>query len=68
MDELLTVNEIMQALKISKKTAYNYIKSGQLPAVKLGHRYYVKAKILNEFFESGGPVRGYLQTLKKPEN
>ena len=49
MDEYLTIDDITKALKMSKKTLYNYIKDGKIKAVKKGRRYYVAVAEFNEF-------------------
>lgn len=36
--ELLTINEASKLLKVSRRTLYNYIKSGKLPCIKLSNR------------------------------
>jgi excisionase family DNA binding protein len=36
--ELLTTQEVLQRLRISRRTLYNHVKHGKLPAVKLGAR------------------------------
>lgn len=33
--QLLTIEEVCNLLKVSRRTVYNYIKSGKLPCVKL---------------------------------
>lgn len=46
-EKLLTVNDIIEMLKVSKLTVYRYIKAGKLPAYKVGRDYRVKQKDLN---------------------
>ena len=47
MQSLLTVEEAAIALKVSKRTAYSYIKSGTLPASKIGGQWRIKSKHLD---------------------
>lgn len=36
---LLTVGEVAQQMRVSKMTVYRLIKSGQLPAIRVGKNY-----------------------------
>ncbi len=47
---LYTLDEIEKALKISRRTLYSYIKSGQLKAQRFGSTTYVSEDALREFF------------------
>ena len=49
--QLLTIEEVAQALKVSKMTVYRYIKANKLPAYKLGQELRVKEEDLNEFLK-----------------
>ncbi len=50
---LYMVNEVKDILKITQRTLYNYIKSGDLKAVKIGKYWRVKKSDLEEFIEFG---------------
>lgn len=52
-DGLLTVGEVCEAMRVSNMTVYRLIKSGELPAIRLGKTYRV--------LESD--VEGYLSGL-----
>ncbi len=52
-DGLLTVAEVCEAMRVSNMTVYRLIKSGELPAIRLGKTYRV--------LESD--VEGYLSGL-----
>ena len=41
--EILTVGELRQILKISTNTAYNLIHSGSFPVIKIGRTYRIPA-------------------------
>ncbi len=45
----LTVEEVTEHLKITRRTAYNYIKSGALKSYRVGRQYRVKETDLNDF-------------------
>ena len=49
--QLLTIEEVAQALKVSKMTVYRYIKANKLPAYKLEQELRVKEEDLNEFLK-----------------
>jgi len=40
-DQLLTVREVCDAMRVSNMTVYRLIKSGELPAIRLGKTYRV---------------------------
>jgi excisionase family DNA binding protein len=40
-DQLLTVGEVCDAMRVSNMTVYRLIKSGELPAIRLGKTYRV---------------------------
>lgn len=46
---LLTIEEVAQALKVSKMTIYRYIKAKKLPAYKLEQELRIKEDDLTEF-------------------
>jgi excisionase family DNA binding protein len=48
-DELLTIAEVADYLKLSKRTAWRWCKSGHLPAVKVGHQWRVAQSDLVNF-------------------
>ena len=50
-EKLLTINEITAILKVSKLTIYRYIKSGKLPAYKVGRDYRVKQEDFDKLLE-----------------
>ena len=52
MQALLTIDEIIKILKVSKMTIYRYIESGKLKAYKLGKEYRIDKKDLEEYLSS----------------
>lgn len=50
-EELLTIEEVADRLKVSKMTVYRYIKSGKLMAYKLEQELRVKAIDLHSFLD-----------------
>jgi len=56
MNEYLTPQDVMQALKISRTTAYGYLRSGRLRYFKVGKLVRIKADDLQRFVE-GKPLK-----------
>lgn len=52
VDELLTIAEVAAYLKLSRRTAWRWCKSGLLPAVKIGHQWRVARTDLEDFVQS----------------
>ncbi|MBI1882384.1 MAG: helix-turn-helix domain-containing protein [Chloroflexi bacterium] len=55
-DELLTIAEVAIYLKLSRRTAWRWCKSGQLPAVKVGHQWRVTRRDLENFVRRRGKM------------
>lgn len=47
--QLLTVADTMKLLKVSKNTVYNYLNSGALKSIKIGHARRITPEALREF-------------------
>lgn len=52
-----TLDEAADILKLTKRTLYNYVKSGKLKAVKFGKYWRVSQENLEAFMEQGAPER-----------
>lgn len=52
--ELLTIAEVAAYLKLSRRTAWRWCKSGHLPAVKVGHQWRVSSRDLENFIHQRG--------------
>ncbi len=50
---LYTLNEVADALKLTRRTLYTYIKQGKLKAVKIGKYWRVSEADLREFISTG---------------
>ena len=48
---LLTVAEVARAMRVSNMTVYRLIKSGELPAVRVGKNYRLRETDLERFLE-----------------
>jgi excisionase family DNA binding protein len=49
---LLTVAEVARAMRVSTMTVYRLIRSGDLPAVRVGHNYRVRASDVERYLTS----------------
>jgi excisionase family DNA binding protein len=50
--QTLNIDEAAKILGISRNTAYDAVKSGQLPTVKIGRRFLVPKAALDRMLES----------------
>ena len=55
-DELLTIAEVAAYLKLSRRTAWRWCKSGRLPAVKIGHQWRISQSDLEAFIRRRGKL------------
>jgi len=51
MDELLTIVQVAEIMKVSKMTIYRYIKAGKLTAIKAGRDFRIRKSDFNKFLE-----------------
>jgi len=51
-DTFLTVREVAKILRISTLTVYEYIKRGELSALRIGRYYRIDKSDLNSFISS----------------
>lgn len=58
MDEVkvYTLAEVAAILKVTRRTLYNYVKAGTLPAVKIGKSWRVSEEALKSFISTGAPA------------
>jgi excisionase family DNA binding protein len=47
-DEHITPDQFASELGVTKQTIYNYIKSGKVKAKRIGRKYFIRRKCLNE--------------------
>jgi excisionase family DNA binding protein len=57
-DETLSVAEVARLCRRTTQTIRNWIDSGRLPAVRIGHRYYVPREAVSALFEPTTVARG----------
>ena len=51
--KLYTVEEVTAILKVTQRTLYNFIKQGDLKAIKIGKYWRIKHIDLEEFINKG---------------
>ncbi len=51
MPKMLTVEEVAAALHVSNQTAQRYVRTGKLPATKIGRRYLIPENAVEEMLE-----------------
>ncbi len=51
VQEILTVEDVMEVLKIGKNHVYSLLASGDLDGFQLGRTWKIPAKRLNEFID-----------------
>ena len=52
-----TVPEVAETLGVAPATVYKYIKRGELKAQKLGNKYYITDRTLEEYVVGGKPEK-----------
>ncbi len=51
MEKLYTVNELTEILRVSQRTIYRYLKSGELKGVKVGSEWRFKESDLKKYLK-----------------
>lgn len=57
-EQLLTIAEVATYLKLSRRTAWRWCKSGRLRAFKVGHQWRVAQQDLEDFVRRNGKIAG----------
>lgn len=60
--KVYTTEEAIKVLKVTKRTLYNYIKAGQIKAIKVGRDWRITEDALKNFLEVG-TENNYLDKL-----
>ena len=61
-NKLLTVNEVANILRVSNMTVYRLVKSGQIPAIRVGKNYRIKESDVNDYLDRG------TQRIEEPDS
>ena len=48
-----TTDEAAKALKVTRRTLYNYIRGGQIRAARVGRKYWIQEEELRDFVKRG---------------
>jgi excisionase family DNA binding protein len=56
-DQFMTTEEVLEYLHLNLKTVYRLIKSGKLPAVRVGRQWRFRKRDLDAWFETGAAAR-----------
>ncbi|QSZ54504.1 helix-turn-helix domain-containing protein [Paenarthrobacter sp. AT5] len=51
-----TVDEVAQLLGVGRRQAYEAVKRGDIPSIKLGSRILVSTRVLNQILDAGTVV------------
>lgn len=54
MTEFMTVAEAAALLRIGERTAYKLVRSGRLPAVKVGNQWRIERRAFDAWVAGGG--------------
>ncbi|AKU16242.1 helix-turn-helix domain-containing protein [Luteipulveratus mongoliensis] len=63
MPRFVQIADVAETLNISARQAYSLVKSGELPAIKVGNSWRVESAELESYIE-----RAYAQTRRQVEN
>ncbi len=55
MEEFYTVDEVAKALKVTRQTVYEWMRSGRLEYVIVGERRRISQSALQAFIKKGNP-------------
>ena len=55
-DDIMTVDEVAEYLKVSKKSIYRLVKSGKLPAKKVLNKWRFRRELIQEWISSENQV------------
>lgn len=51
MDDLMTIGEVAEYLKVCRATATRWSRTGELPAVKVGKSYRIRRRDLEAWYD-----------------
>ncbi|MBI1306714.1 MAG: helix-turn-helix domain-containing protein [Bacteroidetes bacterium] len=51
-DEIMTLEEVAQYLKLKPQTIYTWVQNDKIPAVKLGKEWRFKKSLIDKWFNS----------------
>jgi len=57
--EILTINELMELLKVTRRTLQDYIKKGKIKGFKMGNEWRITKQSLEDFIERNTKLNRY---------
>lgn len=63
----LTVREVAEELRLCQATVYNLVKSGELPALRVGNSVRIARSALDALTAAGQPLRSDTQVVTLEE-
>ncbi len=51
MDDILSIREVSEFLKVKEQTVYRLVQQGKLPGVKIGGQWKIKKSHLDKMFD-----------------
>jgi len=60
-DQVLTIREVAQYLRLSEAKIYELARNGTLPAVRIGKSWRFQKELLMEWVRKGGEANGALK-------
>ena len=65
MNEVLTISEVAESLRVSDRTVRNWIEGGKLKAFKIGLQYRIKKEDFERFISESEVIINHSQNEKE---
>ena len=65
LDEIMTVAEVANYLKLKPQTIYKWLQDGMIPAAKLGKEWRFRKSVIDKWLDSHLAKSPAMQELKK---
>jgi len=62
--DLMTIDELAEYLRVKKRTIYQWLKNGKIPAVKTVGQWRFKKEKIDEWLEQEQPAQGEVQHIE----
>lgn len=49
----ITVEELARVLDIGRRQAYEAVKRGDIPSIRIGHRILISTRVINQILDTG---------------
>ncbi len=54
MEKVMNIGELAEVLRVSRPVVYEAVRSGKLPAARIGRQWRITESALNKFLRGGG--------------